>query len=855
VRREQRETALKSLISSEASATLIDSSGRSPLLWAASLNNISAVKFFASKGAVVSLGDLTLALEHHMLSPMANEIFIHDLIIALAHTSDTETSTRIFELGVQRGWEHVAVNAMTIFGPLNAKSTATAVHYTAKHGRYDIMDRLVAKYLETLGPHDDKLEARISIAMESNSSEAVQHTIQQPGLTAYDLLGPDGSFPALRITYKLGNVKAAQEMIRLLLRLSGHEILDNDADECRASRPRTDDDSKHPRAIFQRHHILTIIFRSPTKSEELKLEMLTFFEEQGIDLKTYSEDNNSPPILLTKHWTEPPYSPQLKVAEHLIQNGCDLDARDASDIPLQFEAGWAGSFALRDASALHLSAFIGNFAMVELLIRLGVPVNAFASLYFSSYDTMLHHLFVKVQDESPLMTAIRSKHPGRAQMIDLFLRNGADPAFADNRMQTTLQDLATQVGFRPLMRSTCAHPRSHTGYEELDHRVFRCHCEVIKPNPLAVACLVGDVPTVQRLANALDGNFAISPNVGAFHLAVIADNVQLVEFLISYARVDATDCQASTARNPIRRRMVVVDSFTPLCLAAMGGSTDIAKILLATDAWRVDLHDNGRLHTELDFAASFGHLGVIEVLLANGAVWTQHTLAASKNDSVRALLTAEQQRREKLRTMTSIPMIIAHQEPPLVSVRSGSTHQRPYTLELPTTKVRHDAASSRRKIRSLGLKLGGLFKREARISSPPRPPILSQEEPPLSRSSSLDCEATDTDDDVDSLRVELRVEDNHDDATRIFSVPSLGIILPEDSWRDEVNELQRERESMLQRGILNADGDLPTAPAGPVFLMVGGENTPPIVAKASEGSRGDTSGYDGSGWGDDDDYY
>ncbi|KAK3369885.1 ankyrin repeat-containing domain protein [Podospora didyma] len=116
---EGRVTALKSLISAGASATFVDGSGRSPLLWAAFLGNISAVKYFALKRAIVSFDDMAVALEHHISSPAASQIFVHDLILAFAQPFDEEIALKLLELGIERGWEHVVAAALRAPSPLS----------------------------------------------------------------------------------------------------------------------------------------------------------------------------------------------------------------------------------------------------------------------------------------------------------------------------------------------------------------------------------------------------------------------------------------------------------------------------------------------------------------------------------------------------------------------------------------------------------------------------------------------------------------------------------------------------------------------------------------------------------------
>jgi len=301
-------------------------------------------------------------------------------------------------------------------------------------------------------------------------------------------------------------------------------------------------------------------------------------------------------------------------------------------------------------SPLHVAAFNGNKAIVELLLGKGADVNAKAN----NGATPLHLAAVRGSVEvatlllesgaqinatdndgwTPLHSASVSK---KEEMIALLVQHGGkdltgngpqgpsvgqgpagDPALRGAQVfqAATAGDLATVkaliletpkfVNSKDSDGNSLLHVAAANGNKELTDLLLEDGADVnavaLSLTPLIVAVRHQHADIAEALlAHGARVNAASSDGRTALHFAVAARQANLVELLLAnYAYVDALS-----------------SSGTPLQVASEMGFADIAELLLDKGA---DVNAKGKDgFTPLHFAAAYGHADVAQLLIAGKA--------------------------------------------------------------------------------------------------------------------------------------------------------------------------------------------------------------------------------------------
>ncbi|KAK0717784.1 ankyrin repeat-containing domain protein [Lasiosphaeria miniovina] len=709
----RRSTALQNLVAEGASATLIDSSGRSPLLWAAYLCDSQAIELLASRYAPIPLDDLQFAIEHHISSSSANDEFTELLLTTLVQPLDDQLAQDILDFAIRREWLSVVLVVLKLRPTVDLK---WVIRCAGSNEQYAIMERVIDAYLRDSGGAVATSLGRFTAAVESDSPEGVLWFLTLERHKSLEhrkgtgLVAQFQEFVPLEQAFNSTNV----EVMLLVI----HHLIDHiDAPE-----PNTNAST----STFHRYNILTTILLSPM-TESLALTMIEFFvEEKGLEMAKLSEQGETPLIFLMA--IKPGF---VRLAKFLIKSGCSPDSRVVSHIPFQ-----GGSHVLHNASALHLAILTGSAELVRLLLECGADVDALGHVVFAS---ILDVTNINQQGESPLMTAIRSENSSQMEIISLLLDHNADVSSTDPSLLTTIYDIGLQQGFQPFINTALNLYTNKSGFSrDASPRAHRRNSRsLIQIKPLVLACLVGNMSAVKRLLEVNNDELFPRSEFGLLHIAVLANDVELAGILLEDSRVDANDITVIGGQG----ESLVIDPFTPLSLAAIAGFEEMVKLLLRHGACMngyLDMSNNispGCI--PLALAARQGEISVVKILLLHGAYLKDSDISFSVSHGEAAeVLREELARRDAhatnnkrpdessvdvfLRELAARPKLETPTDTTLAVAQSGSIHPKAPIQDSIQPPPRAQPKVQRR--RSFKMRFSGVFKREA--TGPGLDPLL-----------------------------------------------------------------------------------------------------------------------------------
>ncbi|KAH7120565.1 hypothetical protein EDB81DRAFT_814412 [Dactylonectria macrodidyma] len=180
------------------------------------------------------------------------------------------------------------------------------------------------------------------------------------------------------------------------------------------------------------------------------------------------------------------------------------------------------------------------------------------------------------------------------------------------------------------------------------------------------ACLNRDPGVTKILLANQQINLSLTATFGPLHLAVMSNDMTLLNTLLTDGRIDVNDKDAPE----FRESPSSMDCFMPVCLAALGGLLGPLQLLITHGGARIDVHgvNLDDVCTPLCLASYRGHIEVVQYLLSIGASLSRNDptfIAARYNDSLTTILKEELAKRDALgaKQETSAPEPVQNQPP------------------------------------------------------------------------------------------------------------------------------------------------------------------------------------------------
>ncbi|KAJ3547362.1 hypothetical protein NM208_g1551 [Fusarium decemcellulare] len=321
-------------------------------------------------------------------------------------------------------------------------------------------------------------------------------------------------------------------------------------------------------------------------------------------------ENGRPPLVIVAATTG-----QLEVAETLLKLGVDPNERTRWDPPAPLDGLYCGetalSFAVRRGLVDWVRFLLANNAQVDCRIR--VPSESGRRGSFVIEDT-------------PLTAVLRSRQPHKLELVKILLSYGADVNFVLQLPSSTIGDVARRHEFELIGDLP----------EPLNPHRREAHTRVAL-TPLMLACEDGAPALARAILADSRIDLSLTRNFGPLHVAVMSNNLVLVETLLADGRFGTGD---------IDLEQPSMDSFWPVCLASLGGFLEILEVLV--DQHGADISspfgDIDVTCPTLCLAAHSGQIETVKFLLRVGAdlSWGDGTfLAARSNGALTAILVEE----------------------------------------------------------------------------------------------------------------------------------------------------------------------------------------------------------------------
>ncbi|KAF5005056.1 hypothetical protein FDECE_8472 [Fusarium decemcellulare] len=321
-------------------------------------------------------------------------------------------------------------------------------------------------------------------------------------------------------------------------------------------------------------------------------------------------ENGRPPLVIVAATTG-----QLEVAETLVRLGVDPNETTWWDPPVPWNGLYCGetalSFAVRRGLVEWVRFLLANNAQVDCRIR--IPSESGRRGSFIIEDT-------------PLTTVLRSRQPHKLELVKILLSHGADVNFVLELPSSTIGDAARRHEFE-LIEDVPEPLNPHR--RGLDTHVVL--------TPLMLACEDGAPALARAILADSRIDLSLTRNFGPLHVAVMSNNLVLVETLLADGRFGTGDIDLDQP---------FMDSFWPVCLASLGGFLEILEVLV--DQHGADISspfgDIDVTCPTLCLAARSGQIEIVKFLLRVGAdlSWGDRTfLAARSNGALTAILVEE----------------------------------------------------------------------------------------------------------------------------------------------------------------------------------------------------------------------
>jgi ankyrin repeat protein len=271
----------------------------------------------------------------------------------------------------------------------------------------------------------------------------------------------------------------------------------------------------------------------------------------------------------------------LAAVSALLGQGADVNARDSDGV-----------------TPLMSAAAVGTIDVMKRLLAAGADVNAHSTL-----------------GSSALTWATKD-----VEKVKLLLDHGADVNVVSN------------AGRTPLLVATMSDPSAEAVKLLIAHGADVHAADKLQATALHTAAVAADIETLRVLLDAkLDVNARDATNFTPLMVAAAHGHVDAVKLLLSRgAHVNDVSGDGEVITHaPARAKngMLAFGAFTPLLLAAPGGSLDLIKALLdaGADASAKDLR--GMTPLMLAVATDHYRLDVIRLLLDRGAEVNAKSLA------------------------------------------------------------------------------------------------------------------------------------------------------------------------------------------------------------------------------------
>lgn len=372
----------------------------------------------------------------------------------------------------------------------------------------------------------------------------------------------------------------------------------------------------------------------PPEQEAARLAILRLLIERGAKVNDYA--GGMTPLHMAAGW------PNRTAVEILIGHGADPEARVRPS----------------GHTPLHLAAAVGSAEVVQVLLAHKANVNAkglwdgqtalIVATMVGDLQTVRilldHGALLDTMNQQGATALYAAALTGNEEIFKLLLEKGADPAIAQLSRQTVLHAACT-AGNRAIVETLLARGAAleaidSSGFTPLLNAVEYGHTEVVKlllargANPkvrenrdqtaLYVACNPGNVEIIQTFLDlGLDVNASDKAGRNALANAVLHGHLKAVTLLLS---------KGAKTKIPGPFTMLMEAAHGPGYIEVLNqqsgrfhqpGSFDeyrqIAELLLARGENPAAASPQKR--TALHFAAQYGNVPVLELLLARGVPW------------------------------------------------------------------------------------------------------------------------------------------------------------------------------------------------------------------------------------------
>ncbi|KAK3386149.1 ankyrin repeat-containing domain protein [Podospora didyma] len=634
--------SLEHLLNKAASPIQKDSSGRSPLMWAAHLANDEGTKLCVNSKSAVSAAGAVELLNALVISDIPTA-FLGPFTVILAdalrrHLSDQTLRRSVSEFALKADLPGM-MELLLLSGDAEDSKIRVLAQVAADRQSHKVLNHLLDRVSVGVDDANAKLSTQLLWVVTAGLTDVAEYLLQRGA-------NPLGHDWQRKQPLAAAAFSGHEKLTKMFLDLTTEILDDHDTPV---------GNSTTPMIYLMAQGIIIQLVRG---GHIHLLKLLPW--ERMAQVNFVDMDSGLPPLFIVAATT----GEQAMAKEMLLTGFVDINQRFSWNPTTHLSA-----CRIQEDTALHLACRRGLSGLVDLFLRNGASVKAVATACCPG-ERCSRHQFCNLE-LTPLAAALLERPPNLAEIISMLLDHGAEVSEAPVVTLTSIGALAkkNRVDLPASAARSFLHLPSWGRKAETP----------VSLTVLMLACQIGE-PIVLSILLARGGKQSASASsLGPLHMAVLARNVTIIDILLSHGGHFDVD-------SDIKSFALEDDGFSPVSLAALSGFLPGLELLVGranatinTD-WSGDIGDARNTTTSfpLRLAAYWGHVQVVKYLLQQGARLVPGDPAlgvTGEKTEVRAILEEEIARQSPRLQLREIPPPLPPR-PPAITLRKKAIGQK-----------------------------------------------------------------------------------------------------------------------------------------------------------------------------------